>query len=145
MKQEIGRRRGTNWRSRLRPAAAGLRRGRQRSEIRNQRSAVRAERALTLLPRHPEVFTSSRHPKSVTYVLNLLCIPCPEPAPARPTVEFSTVAGGRDRHASRVRSPNPGCPFDPRYPPRNKFSAMVIRLRWATARQVARRYRTQLN
>ncbi len=27
-------------------------------------------------------FTSPHHPKSVTYVLNLLCIRCPEPAPA---------------------------------------------------------------
>jgi len=26
-------------------------------------------------------FTAPRHPKSVTYVLNLFCILCPEPAP----------------------------------------------------------------
>ncbi len=35
----------------------------------------------TLFPWHPEVLTSSHHSKSVTYVLNLLCIRCPEPAP----------------------------------------------------------------
>src|SRR5207248_383971 len=38
----------------------------------------------TLFPWHAEVLTSPHHSKSVTYVLNLLCIRCPEPAPQPP-------------------------------------------------------------
>jgi hypothetical protein len=68
----------------------------QRSEVllphRSQSKLDSLFHRFTFLPWHAEVFTPSHHSKSVTYVLNLLCIRCPEPAPPLKWAELCVPA-----------------------------------------------------